>query len=86
MTNETHNIWTLTKHVAGSVNKAAAHIDKAIYNPDPKPLSWFELHPVLGAIVGILGGIVLIVGIFAFLAASENKDGNVRPQWWWFSP
>ena len=86
MTNEVHNLWTLTKHLAGSVNKTAAHLDKVIYNPDPKPPTWFDLHPVLGGIVAVLGGLLAIFMIFAFFACSTNDKGQVRPQWWWFTP
>lgn len=82
MTNETHNIWTLGKHLAGSVNKAAGHLDKVIYNPAPKPPSWFDLHPILGA----LAGVAALVFIAICLIASTNEKGQVRPQWWWFTP
>lgn len=86
MTNETHNIWTLTKHVAGSVNKAAGHLDKVIYNPEPPSPSWFDLHPVLGGIAAIGIAILGVLFLIALCAASKNEKGQVRPQWWWFTP
>ena len=37
MTNTNHNLWTLTKHVAVSVNKGAGKLDVKIYGGDPGP-------------------------------------------------
>ena len=33
MTNESHNIWTLTKHLAGSANREAGKLDVILYAP-----------------------------------------------------
>ena len=75
----TNNAWTLIKHVAGSVNKAASNIDKAIYNPEP---SWLDLHPILSILIGV--GIVAIFIITLIL--STNDSNSSSPKWWWFIP
>lgn len=83
---ENHNIWTLGKHVAGSINHAAGSLDKAIYNPTPKPPTWFDLHPTLGPIVAVGLAILVIAAAFVFMLCSTNEKGQFRPQWWWFTP
>lgn len=75
-----HNTWTLMKHVASSINKAAVKTDKAIYGNqvhiEVREKTFAESHPgwaTAGTIVGsIILGIVLIGVFIGFIT------GNIR--------
>jgi hypothetical protein len=75
-----HNAWTLTKHVAGSINKAASNIDAKVYGtktnitviekPDPKP-------PTTGSdILSVIG--ILLLGVCAMVVFVLYITGHVK--------
>jgi hypothetical protein len=69
-----HNTWTLIKHVAGSVNKAAAKTDAIVYGTQvkvevkEKPVD----HPVLTVLGIILGAVICFVIFIGYIT------GNVK--------
>ncbi len=75
-----HNVWSLTKHAAGSLNKAAAKLDAKVYGtatntiivqkptpPPPKPH-----HPVL-EILGAIGMTLLLFAVFIGLLTGKIR-------------
>lgn len=80
-----NNAWTLLKHAAQSVNKAAGKIDQKIYGPvikveppkpAPKPTNFFE---VCGFVVVAA---VCIVGFFLWLSKWEGRAQRVGEKIW----
>lgn len=66
-----HNTWTLIKHVAGSVNKAAAKTDEKVYGTQihvqVREQTFAEKHPTLstvGTVTGIILGSALVFVVF----------------------
>jgi len=75
-----HNTWTLIKHVAGSVNKAAAKTDEKIYGTQVhvqvREQAFAEKHPTLstiGTVMGIILGSAVMIAIFIGFIS-----GNIR--------
>ena len=58
-TNENHNSWTLTKHLAHSANVEAGKLDKAIYGPKPPPPP--EEPMTFGDVLIGIGGMLLFI-------------------------
>jgi len=84
-----HNIFTLGKHVAGSVNREAGKLDNYLYGP-PTPYvpNWFDLHPIITGI----GAVILVTGIISFFIFVNIQDSNNgcknsgNSGGWWFFP
>ena len=79
ITNTNHNILTLTEHVAQSINKAAAKVDKKVYGdsiqvvPAPPPKKTFvDTLEFIGG--GILSMCILAFWVFSF----QNKCDRVK--------
>ena len=73
--NTNHNIWTLSKHVAGSINKAAGTVDQVVYGPKPPPTPMITKDMVFGG-VGIL---LIVVWAFVWLNRWDRlKDRIMR--------
>jgi hypothetical protein len=87
VTNDHHNIWTLTKHVAGSINKAAAKVDVKIYGhtvtqtqailPPSKPHAMLGISDVF---IGIFALIMFGVMIFGWMNRFDNAVDRVFPK------
>jgi hypothetical protein len=59
MTNTNHNVWTLTVHVAKSLNQKAGRLDTKLYghtvvpdkpNPPSEPFNWDAFFVVFGIV------------------------------------
>jgi hypothetical protein len=74
----TNNAWTLTKHLANSLNNGAGAVDRAIYGPvieQPKPPKPVEKHNVLIDVgMGMIGLIILLVWVFTW----QNRIDKVK--------
>jgi hypothetical protein len=87
MTNELyqpHGVWSLTKHVAGSISHAAGKLDAAVYGNTPIPPhqpSFAELHPILSSVGAGIGALVLLA-FFILLASMDKKDRPSGWSWW----
>jgi len=75
-----HNTWTLMKHVAGSINKAAAKTDKTIYGNqvhiEIREKTFAEKHPNWSAVGTVAGG--LLIGVLMFIVFIGLITGNIR--------
>lgn len=73
---EGHNTWTLIKHAAGSINKAAAKTDAVVYGTqvkvEVKPKPFEDSHPILAVMSMVLMGVLLLAVFIGFLT------GNIR--------
>jgi len=77
MESTNHNLWTLTKHVAVSVNKGAGKIDFKIcgdktnavaHVPPPAPKEPEKpVNPLAPSGVGLLLAIVIVLGTCAYV-------------------
>lgn len=84
ITVEHHNTWTLTKHVAGSINKAASNIDAKIYGTktnvvvieEPTPPPPAPETPIWD-IICVIGGAIIVVGIFIAYITGKVKGRNI---------
>jgi len=78
-----HNTWTLIKHAAGSINKAAAKTDAAIYGTqvkvEVKPVKKTPAdHPIM-SVLGIILGAVIIFVIFTAYITDNIKGRDILP-------
>lgn len=90
MTNEVeikNNIWTLTKHLSGSINKAAAKVDAKVYGPIVKQ-GTVQLPPQRPApvakedtgvftIIGIIVVAILVVVVFIGFFSGHIKGRDI---------
>lgn len=78
-----HNAWTLTKHLAGTINRAAGKVDETVYGngntnitvqiPPNPPIVHNPTAPSFGgAVLGILGFAILIAFVFVWMGKVEN--------------
>lgn len=78
-----HNAWTLTKHVANSLNKAAAKVDGAVYgtttNVQLKTIQ--EVKPQessgFGDILKGIGAVIILVILFVAFASGAIKGRDL---------
>ena len=76
-----HNAWTLTKHVAGSINKAASNIDAKVYGTKtnitvidkPEPTKSSDVFSMIGIILFC----VLAVGVFVLYITGHVKGRDI---------
>jgi len=94
MDSTNHNAWTLTKHVAVSINKAAGKLDVHIYggNPvattntivpaidAPSPPVFHEERLQLLLIIVALG---VLAGIWIRKYNKRSEDRVARSIFWW---
>jgi len=86
-----NNTWTLLKHAAGTVNKAAAKVDAKVYGPIVKQ-GTIQLPPqpsvpprqehasfftVVGYVVVGLIGCAIVVGIFIGYCSGHVKGRDI---------
>lgn len=75
-----HNTWTLIKHTAISINKAAAKTDKVVYgnqvHVEVREKTFSEKHPTISGIGAVVGAIFMGCLIFAIFIGLIT--GNIR--------
>lgn len=78
-----HNTWTLMKHVAGSVNKAASKVDAKVYGTKTnivitpvKNIPQKDNSMATDICMGVIG-FILIVGIFVAIVFGNYKFSDI---------
>lgn len=94
MESTNHNLWTLTKHVAQSINKTAGKIDAKIYGPtnapttnaivevSPTPVTPEEPTNIIGWAGGIVTGIFAVVCLVFWISKWQGRAERVGNKIW----
>lgn len=82
-----NNAWTLTKHLAHSINAAAGKVDKQVYGQVVVPVKQSKPAHEFTFMDGVCGffGLIIILGFIVAVSSSSDKS-NGGPKWWWFGP